>query len=495
MALFKLPRGLCQHITSLIRKFWWGSKKGERKAAWVSWESMAMPKYRGGLGFRDIEIFNLALLARQVWRIIEDPNSLSARVLKAVYFPDSDVLNAAVGSNPSQVWRSLCEGRDILKQGMIKRIGDGTTTHIWNDNWLPRDFSLCPIAQDPPTMVAELFCPVTRTWNIETLQKFFLPMDVDVIKQIPLSHTLQRDCWAWNYEKTGIFTVRSAYRMVVEMKHRRENWLEGRSEASGVEEKQEQWKKLWKTKVPSKLRIFAWRLARSSLPTGQERMRRHMATSDVCPICNAASDSWRHSLLDCNMARAVWSLSDEDVFEHLLADGSEDPKLWLLSLCENLCQSKFILVLTTLWSIWWARRRAIHEDEFQSPLSTHHFIERYVEDLGLINKVSAASLAPSRPTAKWQPPQAGFMKIHSDGAVAKTHMRGAVGVICRDENGTFQGASAVVFDGITDPPTLEAYACREALDLAEDLHIQKLTVISDCLTVVNEINSSKQMGR
>ena len=40
MALFKLPRGLCQHITSLIRKFWWGSKAGERKIAWVSWESM-----------------------------------------------------------------------------------------------------------------------------------------------------------------------------------------------------------------------------------------------------------------------------------------------------------------------------------------------------------------------------------------------------------------------------------------------------------------------
>lgn len=54
MSVFKLPRGLCEHITSLIRKFWWGSKAGERKTAWVAWDDMIMPKYKGGLGFRDI---------------------------------------------------------------------------------------------------------------------------------------------------------------------------------------------------------------------------------------------------------------------------------------------------------------------------------------------------------------------------------------------------------------------------------------------------------
>jgi hypothetical protein len=103
MALFKLPRGLYQHITSLIRKFWWGSKKGERKTAWVSWDDMSMPKYKGGMGFRDIELFNLALLARQVWRILVESNSLSARILKAVYFPPSDILHASLGRSPSQI--------------------------------------------------------------------------------------------------------------------------------------------------------------------------------------------------------------------------------------------------------------------------------------------------------------------------------------------------------------------------------------------------------
>jgi hypothetical protein len=84
---FKLPQGLCKHINSVLRKFWWGSKDGKRKMCWVSWEEMCKPKFLGGLGFRDIELFNLALLARQGWRILQNPQTLSARILKAIYFP------------------------------------------------------------------------------------------------------------------------------------------------------------------------------------------------------------------------------------------------------------------------------------------------------------------------------------------------------------------------------------------------------------------------
>jgi hypothetical protein len=79
----------------------------------------------GGLGFRDIELFNLSLLARQGWSMLQNPNSLSARVLKAVYFPEIGLLHAMVGSTPSQVWRVVHEGIQVLKQGLIRRIGTG----------------------------------------------------------------------------------------------------------------------------------------------------------------------------------------------------------------------------------------------------------------------------------------------------------------------------------------------------------------------------------
>jgi hypothetical protein len=117
----------------MLRNFWWGSKEGNRRTCWVSWEKMTQPKYDGGLGFRDIELFNIALLARQAWRILTEPTSLSARILKGVYFPCSGFLSADLGSHPSQIWWAIMEWRDALKLGLIRRIGDGRSTDAWSD--------------------------------------------------------------------------------------------------------------------------------------------------------------------------------------------------------------------------------------------------------------------------------------------------------------------------------------------------------------------------
>ena len=115
MAIFKLPRGLCQHLTSIIRKFWWGSKDGKRKPHWVSWKTMIQPKGMGGLGFKDFELFNLAMLGKQGWRLLTHPQSLCARVLKGKSYPNTDVLHATVPARASATWKAIVAGREALK--------------------------------------------------------------------------------------------------------------------------------------------------------------------------------------------------------------------------------------------------------------------------------------------------------------------------------------------------------------------------------------------
>lgn len=122
MSCFKLPRGLYQHIDGLLQSIWWGSKEGKRNTCWVAREELTIPEFPGGLVFWDMELFNLALFTRLAWRILEDPMSLSAGVLKSVYYPQRDFLSAELGSSPSRLWRTIMDGKDV-QQGLIRRIG------------------------------------------------------------------------------------------------------------------------------------------------------------------------------------------------------------------------------------------------------------------------------------------------------------------------------------------------------------------------------------
>lgn len=105
---------------------------------------MTQPKAMGGLGFKDFELFNMAMLAKQAWHILQEPGSLSARLLRSIYYSNTTILEATIGNHPSQIWRVLLEGRDVMKQGLIKRIGNGQSAKIWVDNWLSRDEMLRP---------------------------------------------------------------------------------------------------------------------------------------------------------------------------------------------------------------------------------------------------------------------------------------------------------------------------------------------------------------
>lgn len=81
MGCFLLPSSLCDHLESMISKFWWGSKQGERKIYWISWERLCSNKYEGGMGFRSFRAFNEALLAKQSWGILSNPSSLLSKCL------------------------------------------------------------------------------------------------------------------------------------------------------------------------------------------------------------------------------------------------------------------------------------------------------------------------------------------------------------------------------------------------------------------------------
>ena len=112
MNCFKLPKDICDEINSILANLWWNKKPGKRAMHWVSWKRMGLPKKEGGLGLRDLENFNLALLGKHAWRILQAPTSLLTRLLKGRYFPNSNIFTAGPGNKSSFIWKSLLEGQD-----------------------------------------------------------------------------------------------------------------------------------------------------------------------------------------------------------------------------------------------------------------------------------------------------------------------------------------------------------------------------------------------
>lgn len=99
MTCFELPLGLWKKIQSEITHFWWDSPDGKKKIFWKDWETVTLPKQLGGLDFRDIQLFNQALLGKIAWRLITKPNSLLARVLLEKYYHITSFIKALTPPN------------------------------------------------------------------------------------------------------------------------------------------------------------------------------------------------------------------------------------------------------------------------------------------------------------------------------------------------------------------------------------------------------------
>ncbi|KAF5458867.1 hypothetical protein F2P56_022865 [Juglans regia] len=137
MGMFLLPVSIIKTLNQLLRKFLWGYHEDTSKIQWVGWDKISTNKESGGLGFRDFKRFNLDLLSRQGWRIIQNPNSLVSMILKQKYSSQVDLLDSRLGLEPSFAWRGIQVGLTLLRKGIMWRIGNGTKVNIWKDRWIP----------------------------------------------------------------------------------------------------------------------------------------------------------------------------------------------------------------------------------------------------------------------------------------------------------------------------------------------------------------------
>jgi hypothetical protein len=107
--------------------------------------------------------------------------------LAARYYPGKSPFEVTPGNVISYAWRSILKGVQLLKKGIIWRVGDGKNIKVWMDPWIPREGTRrSQKGNTTITQVAELIDPITNSWDVGLVKQTFLPEDADIILQIPI---------------------------------------------------------------------------------------------------------------------------------------------------------------------------------------------------------------------------------------------------------------------------------------------------------------------
>ncbi|VAH99193.1 unnamed protein product [Triticum turgidum subsp. durum] len=513
MGVFKMTQSFCDKYEKLIRDFWWGDENGHWKVHWMPWDRMIRTKRGGGIGFKDMSLFNQALLAKQAWRLIHRPDCLCARILKSKYYPHGDLVDMVFASDASPVWRGIEHGLDLLKAGLVWRIGNGRKVNIQRDNWILRDEGLKPatfIRRSRLRWVNQLMQPDGSGWNKELIHQVFYPFDAEAICSIKLPAFDAEDTLAWHYEKSGNFTVGSAYRLAYSIKY--EACLSASRSTNNANDRSI-WDIIWKAKVPEKIKIFGWRVATNTLPTKKNKWKRTLEVHSTCNICGNDEEDEFHAVVSCtkskalrNEMRGIWDLPSEKLFGYTGVDWLQN----LLLPCNSETRSKVLLLL---WRCWFLRDDCVHNKGKEFIGRSVLFLQQLEIELiscsttsdtmngkgvcrqtpqilageghSLVLPGSGATVVAD--SVHWTAPPAGTVKLNSDASFFSSSGNSYVGAVARDHKGAVIFSLSKRTDCCSSVEEAEARALLAGLQALSVIYRGPLIAETDCSVLACEL--------
>lgn len=314
MNCFLLTKNFCQDLQQMCARFWWGSSTDKKKIHWRSWEKLCLPKERGGLGFRDLHAFNLALLAKQAWRITEKPDSLITQLFKARYFPQTSFWDATESQFASFSWRNILVSRELLLKGMRWRVGSGLEISAWSDPWLPTSYPFLPVNNPPAELSSSVvsdFISPSRCWDKQKVLTSFEASDAAIILAMPLSERSSPGRRVWSPETKGHFTVKSAYFLAMDAQFTHNLVNDPMSIAQYVP----LWKEVWHAHIPASAKVCVWKAGTNILPTADRLLSKQVLLDNpVCCLCEAAPETILHLASHCPYSKEIFgTISDIDL--------------------------------------------------------------------------------------------------------------------------------------------------------------------------------------
>ncbi|PNX79261.1 ribonuclease H [Trifolium pratense] len=484
MSVYLLPDSTVKDIERMLNSFWWGGGANNKGIRWLAWDRMTYPKTQGGLGFRDIHMFNLAMIAKQGWNIMTKPHTLVSRLYKARYFPNSSLFESKIGHNPSYAWRGIWKAREILMNGCRWSIGSGTSIKIMSEPWLRGQGSVwlpSPQIQGVHNFTTnDLMLPNMKVWDKEKIESIF-PMHIaNCILETPLLDIIENDKLIWADDMHGQYSVKSGYKLL----------LTGTGKVD-VGSQQKDWSSLWSILAPPKAKHLLWRIVKGCLPTRMRLQERRVPCSLLCPLCNQHNEDDWHVFFGCatsHQARQAAGL-EQIITPRLQQFCSVADMIFSICLTENKETAGTFAML--VWILWNNRNNCVWNDNNEPGTSlgvkTRHLWNEWFSVAQV--QQNRSQIAQQQQDTRWQKPVQGWYKCNVDAAFHKERNRSSFGWCLRDDEGRFVMAETTWLNGNCSIIEGESIALLEALKVLEQRGISHVIFETDSKSVVDAIHN------
>ncbi|KAL5717241.1 hypothetical protein ACHQM5_010283 [Ranunculus cassubicifolius] len=494
-----LPTHTCSSMDSANRDFWWNGSFDSNAAHTLGWGKLLLPKYEGGLGFKDSRTMNKALLGKHWWELLGGEDSLWSNFFKSVYpnWKKEFLGTKTPPKNASYFWKGLHKAAHSLKESYLINVGNGGSIDIFSDPWLVhlnKPIILGDFLEESNEVskVAQLIEEGGNSWDRNIIQHIFPQPIVAEISQInPRVGIADKAACVWS--KNGLYSVRGGYWAMLER-----NGMGSRGAL-----KKSVLKSIWRLKVPASNQMFIWKLYVDGLLTGRKMMEKRIEGKDInCCLCGEGLESTTHLFFSCQWTRRLWFQvgwrENRSVVNTEGAKEDVDMSRKLIELILNECNQseqglvyhKLLFILQAIWvhrndirfnkkmpnhsnvieqgERWWKRwLDSLESKEDENPLD---------EDLCL-NLVEEYKLVFDYHTSTI---------IKSDGAFNIQNGIAAAGVVMYNDDGNVQAVTAKNFKA-TEALEAEIMAIELAIDMAKRRGKQRITIMGDCKDLMEHL--------
>lgn len=371
-SVYILPVTVIKDLEKIFKRFLWSSGKSAKGKARVAWKYVCRPKDQGGLGFRPLKKWNEVLMVAQLWKIIDNEESLWVKWVNIVKLKGNSIWHIEYNNSDSWGWKQLLMIRDNIRSHVKKIVGNGKTTSMWYDNWsvmgpfnrIVHNKDLYEARMNLNDSVVDLINNEEWLWPDEWTSKFPELQQVNVPL---LSDVEDRAVWVDIGGNVSNYSTKVA-------------WESLRDNLPKVE-----WSHVvWFTQCTPKLAFILWLAIQGKLLTQDRMMVWYQGDELKCSLCNKCIDSHQHLFFECEFSDKVWkemkakgkfmeSCHDLNSVVCYIANGGNKNNIWSIV--------NKIITAAVVYFLWNERNKRMFQDSKRDVDEVISVINRYVESV------------------------------------------------------------------------------------------------------------------